>query len=112
MVVSTACAKKSTSEFRFAFANRLPLVGSWGRRPLELATLRLQNMMGVSIANWAELKPADAELQTLTQLGGMLVVDAAGNLLFDWKDPGICAVANFEDVLDALKKPAQLAVAA
>ena len=36
----------------------LPIVGGWGRRPLELATLRLQNMK-LSIDNWSELKPAD-----------------------------------------------------
>ena len=27
----------------------LPVVGDWPRRPLELATLRLQNMMDISI---------------------------------------------------------------
>ena len=27
----------------------LPVVGGWGRRPLELATLRLQNMLGISL---------------------------------------------------------------
>ena len=37
----------------------LPLVGNWGRRPLELATLRLQNMVGLSLARWGELKPDD-----------------------------------------------------
>ena len=30
----------------------LPAVGGWGRRPLELATLRLQTMIGVSLGNW------------------------------------------------------------
>merc|ERR1719353_328772 len=30
--------------------DELPLVGGWGRRPLELATLRLQTMLGVSLA--------------------------------------------------------------
>jgi hypothetical protein len=49
----------------------LPLVGGWGRRPLELATLRLQNMVGVSIARWAELGPnVAAHPSVLTQLGG------------------------------------------
>ena len=41
----------------------LPVVGVWGRRPLELATLRLQNMIGVSIQNWNDLKPSDAALK-------------------------------------------------
>ena len=36
-------------EGEYAF-EALPLVGTWGRRPLELATLRLQNMVGLSLA--------------------------------------------------------------
>lgn len=78
----------------------LPVVGSWGRRPLELATLRLQNMMGVSIERWEELQPDD--LRTLTQLGGCVVVGQDGKTKFEWRDPGICAVASFDDMLGAL----------
>jgi hypothetical protein len=76
-----------------------PLVGSWPRRPFELATLRLQSMMGISMANWKELAPDDEALEAgvLTQLGGCLVVDN-GRAVFDWKDPGVCAVANFEEI--------------
>lgn len=37
----------------------LPVVGSWGRRPLELATLRLMNMGGVSFGNWRDLIPGE-----------------------------------------------------
>jgi len=83
----------------------LPLVGSWGRRPLELATLRLQNMCGISIAKWDKLAPGEEALAcgVLTQLGGCLLVDRKnGNTLFEWRDPGICAVANFEDILQKL----------
>ena len=54
--------------------SELPLVGDWGRRPLELATLRLQTMLGVSLAEWEKLKPADDNLKVLTQLGGCAVV--------------------------------------
>ena len=39
-------------------------------RPLELATLRLQTMLGVSLANWDELQPVDD--RCLTQLGGLV----------------------------------------
>ena len=85
----------------YAF-DELPVVGDWGRRPLELATLRLQNMIGVSLANWDALRPADDQLAVLTQLGGLAIGDGAGGLLYEWKDPGICAVCNFEDALDAL----------
>ena len=38
----------------------------------------------------------------LTQLGGLAIGDGAGGLAYEWKDPGICAVCNFEDALDAL----------
>ena len=83
----------------------LPWVGSWKRRPLELATLRLQNMLGISLRHWKELAPDDDALQAgvLTQLGGCLVVDSDGEtVLYEWKDPGICAVANFEDIIEKL----------
>lgn len=88
----------------YAF-NDLPGVGQWPRRPLELATLRLQNMIGVSLQNWGELKPADDHLAVLTQLGGVAIGDGAGGLVYEWKDPGICAVCNFEDALAALDGP-------
>jgi AhpC/TSA antioxidant enzyme len=82
----------------------LPVVGSWPRRPLELATLRLQSMLGISLKNWDRLAPDPAALDAgvLTQLGGCLVVDGSGEVLYKWKDPGICAVANFEDILKKL----------
>ncbi len=80
----------------------LPYVGGWERRPLELATLRLQNMLDVSIKQWNDLAPNDAALNAgvLTQLGGCTVIDnKSGEELYRWRDPGICAVANFEDIL-------------
>jgi hypothetical protein len=81
----------------------LPIVGRWSRRPLELATLRLQSMIGISLAKWQDLAPDQAALDmgVLTQLGGCIVVDN-GKVVFDWRDPGICAVANFEDVMKKL----------
>eukprot|EP00797_Seminavis_robusta_P016100 Sro23_g016100.1 n/a (202) ;mRNA; r:156870-157475 len=85
--------------------SELPLVGEWPRRPLELATLRLQSMMGISISKWKELAPDEEALDAgvLTQLGGCLVVDSkTGETLYEWKDPGICAVTNFEEVLKKL----------
>lgn len=78
----------------------LPVVGGWGRRPLELATLRLQNMVGISLSNWEELRPD--EDRCLTQLGGLVLVDGSGKTLYEWRDNGICAVANFEEVVAAL----------
>jgi AhpC/TSA antioxidant enzyme len=84
--------------------DELPLVGNWPRRPLELATLRLQSMLGISLKYWSELAPDQEALDAgvLTQLGGCLVTDANGATLFEWRDPGICAVANFEDILKKL----------
>ena len=83
----------------------LPGVGSWPRPPLELATLRLQNMVGISLANWDALKPDN--LATLTQLGGCVLSDGNGGVAYEWTDPGICAVANFEEILKALDAPAK-----
>lgn len=82
----------------------LPVVGQWPRRPLELATLRLQNMLDISIKNWKELAPDETSLEAgvLTQLGGCVVCDENGKAIFEWKDPGICAVANFEDILEKI----------
>lgn len=83
----------------------LPVVGIWGRRPLELATLRLQNMVGVSIQNWDDLRPSDEALKAgvLTQLGGCAVYDGEGKEKFTFKDEGICNVVKFEDILDKLQ---------
>lgn len=83
---------------------QLPFVGSWKRRPLELATLRLQSMLGISLKQWEELAPDEEALQAgvLTQLGGLIVCSDKGEVLFEWKDPGICAVANFEEILARL----------
>ena len=90
--------EKTGDVVRNAF-DELPLVGSWGRRPLELATLRLQTMVGVSLARWSDLKPLDE--RCLTQLGGLVVVKD-GAVVFEWRDNGICATADFEKVLQAL----------
>lgn len=82
----------------------LPVFGNWPRRPLELATLRLQNMVGVSLANWNQLKPSDEELNAglLTQLGGCLVLSESGDVRYEWRDQGICHVVNFEDMIAKL----------
>eukprot|EP00587_Corethron_hystrix_P007122 CAMPEP_0113313496 /NCGR_PEP_ID=MMETSP0010_2-20120614/9895_1 /TAXON_ID=216773 ORGANISM="Corethron hystrix, Strain 308" /NCGR_SAMPLE_ID=MMETSP0010_2 /ASSEMBLY_ACC=CAM_ASM_000155 /LENGTH=246 /DNA_ID=CAMNT_0000169517 /DNA_START=212 /DNA_END=952 /DNA_ORIENTATION=+ /assembly_acc=CAM_ASM_000155 len=85
--------------------SELPVVGEWKRRPLELATLRLQNMVDISIKRWEDLKPTEDALKAgvLTQLGGCVIVDTkTGEVVFEWRDPGICAVANFEDILEKL----------
>lgn len=94
-----------TGEVEVNKFKELPYVGSWERRPLELATLRLQNMVDISIKNWKDLAPKEDALKAgvLTQLGGCVIVDSStGDEIARWKDPGICAVANFEDLLKKL----------
>ena len=100
LVLDESSGSVTTNKF-----TELPLVGSWPRRPLELATLRLQNMMDISIKNWKDLAPNDEALKAgvLTQLGGCIIYDSVKKEpLFEWKDPGICAVANFEDILEKI----------
>ena len=81
----------------------LPFVSDWGQKPLELATLRLQNMVGISLENWKDLKPGDDELDVLTQLGGVLVVDKNKKFLFEWRDDGICHVCDFAELVKNIK---------
>jgi hypothetical protein len=59
-------------------------------------------MLGVSLKHWKELAPDQQALEAgvLTQLGGCLVTnDQTGEVLYEYRDPGICAVANFETIL-------------
>jgi len=77
-----------------------PLVSGWGVRPFELATLRLQNLIGVQGQHWEALKPVD--LRCLTQLGGCTVVSESGESMYSWIDQGLCDVPDMNDVLDAL----------
>jgi len=94
-----------TGDVKLNKFTELPLVGNWPRRPLELATLRLQNMLDISIKNWKNLAPTEEALKEgiLTQLGGCVVVDSkSGKVIYEYRDPGICAVANFEDMLEKL----------
>lgn len=76
-----------------------PLVSDWGVRPLELATMRLQNLI-MQISRYGELGPKDP--RCLTQLGGMVVVSAGGEPEYAWLDRGLCDLPDFEDVLGAL----------
>jgi len=79
-----------------------PLVGGWGRRPLELATLRLQNIIGIQFEHWNTLKPIDD--RCLTQLGGCAIVGCDGEPIYSWVDQGLCDVPDFDEILEALDK--------
>jgi hypothetical protein len=80
--------------------DEFPLLGSWGLRPFELATLRLQNLIGIQIKNWDALKPE--EPQCLTQMGGCAVVGGGGEPLYSWVDRGLCDMPNFQVLIDSL----------
>lgn len=80
------------------FAN-FPLCGNWGLRPLELATLRLQNLL-MQISNWNALKPVDS--RCLTQLGGCTIVGPGGEPLYSWVDQGLCDVPDMRSLIDSL----------
>eukprot|EP01025_Chloroclados_australasicus_P033082 TRINITY_DN3360_c1_g1_i1.p2 TRINITY_DN3360_c1_g1~~TRINITY_DN3360_c1_g1_i1.p2 ORF type:complete len:286 (-),score=30.02 TRINITY_DN3360_c1_g1_i1:330-1187(-) len=70
------------------------VLGKEYQRPFELATLRLQNMIGV-LSHWDELAPKKTDL--LTYQGGTLIFEGEKCI---WKhmDSGILKYANFEDV--------------
>jgi hypothetical protein len=82
----------------------LPIVSNWGQRPLELATLRLQNMIGISLDNWEDLKPENECLDVLTQLGGVLCMAKDGSIRYEYRDDGICHVADFPTMITTLKE--------
>ena len=104
---NTALDLDTDGEIELNKFTELPVVGEWPRRPLELATLRLQSMIGISLKEWKSLAPDEEALNAgvLTQLGGCIVVDGSTlETVYDWKDPGICAVANFEDIVKKIKE--------
>lgn len=75
-------------------------LNEWGRRPFELATLRLQSLIGIQIQHWSKLKPVDD--RCLTQLGGCTVVDADGSAIYSWVDRGLCDVPDFDEILQVI----------
>jgi len=77
-----------------------PLLGGWGIRPLELATLRLQNIIGIQMQHWDELGPVDD--RCLSQLGGCTIVGYGGKAVYSWVDRGLCDVPDMDDILDVL----------
>ena len=77
-----------------------PLLSSWGRRPFELATLRLQSLVGIQIGHWDALKPADD--RCLTQLGGCAVVGPGGEPLYSWVDAGLCDVPDMHELAEGI----------
>lgn len=85
----------------------LPWVGTrWARRPLELATLRLQNLMGFTVRHWKHVMPDETALQhgILTQQAACLVYDTMTQRpCYVWRDEGNCHVADFQDMIAQLQ---------
>jgi hypothetical protein len=75
-------------------------VGTGFQRPMELATLRLQNMVEV-LSNWSVYVPKS---DYLTQRGGTFLFDRQGNLAYEHRDRGILGFAeNTSDPLSFLR---------
>jgi AhpC/TSA antioxidant enzyme len=68
------------------------------QRPMELASVRLQNMMDI-LPSWDKLIPSNLEL--ITQQGGTFVTNEEGNIIFEHRDTGILKYVNLEMALAA-----------
>lgn len=68
------------------------------QRPMELASVRLQNMMDI-LPSWDKLIPSNLEL--ITQQGGTFVTSAEGDIIFEHRDTGILKYVNLEMALAA-----------
>ncbi|EIE18540.1 hypothetical protein COCSUDRAFT_60209 [Coccomyxa subellipsoidea C-169] len=82
----------------FEGATPFNVLGGGYQRPLELATLRLSNMMGI-LPKWSELCPPDESL--LTQQGGSLVFQGE-KVIFSHTDSGILKYTDLDALLDAV----------
>ncbi|MBE9064554.1 peroxiredoxin-like family protein [cf. Phormidesmis sp. LEGE 11477] len=77
--------------------------GKGFQRPFELATLRLRNM-GEVLSNWKTYVP-DAAYLTWRGATFLFDADADGELLYEWRDPGILGFAeNMSNPLAFLDK--------
>ena len=63
--------------------------GSGFQRPFELATLRLRNMTEV-LSHWSTYVP---DARYMTQRGGTFLFNAAGEVLYEYRDRGILGFA-------------------
>ena len=90
-----------------AFGKELSAIGSsaWdtlgtqGLRPFELATLRLQNMMGGILDNWQELSPVNQNL--VIQQGGSIVFKNK-DVVYRYNDKGILTYTPVDEIIDLL----------
>jgi hypothetical protein len=87
-------ARTATGSFPFVEPQTFDAVGKGYLRPFELATIRLQNMIGI-LKNWFELIPSNADL--VVQQGASLVLEN-GTTLYTFKDKGILVYAGDDGV--------------
>eukprot|EP01041_Mallomonas_annulata_P006301 gene6301-12750_t len=71
-------------------------LGKTGLRPFELATLRLQNMMGGILDNWELLAPKNQNL--VIQQGGSILFDGV-ETAYRYDDKGILTYTPIDEVL-------------
>ena len=86
--------RTATGSFPFVEPQTFDAVGKGYLRPFELATIRLQNMIGI-LKNWFELIPSNADL--VVQQGASLVLEN-GTTLYTFKDKGILVYAGDDGV--------------
>ncbi|CAM9350351.1 unnamed protein product, partial [Phaeothamnion confervicola] len=74
------------------------VLGTDGARPLEVATVRLQNMAEI-LRKWDVLSPPNKEL--ITQQGGTLVFDGA-EVIYEYRDKGILTYCDVDVLMDVV----------
>jgi len=106
--IKAQLALTATGDFPYVQPQMFDKVGKGYLRPFELATVRLQNMIGI-LNNWFELIPSNADL--VVQQGATLVLDN-GSTLYKFQDKGILVyggdkgVRSIEHVLLKAQSPA------
>jgi len=99
--IKAQLAQTATGSFPYVEPEMFDKVGTGYLRPFELATVRLQNMIGI-LNNWFDLIPTNADL--VVQQGATLVLEN-GSTLYKFEDKGILVyggekgVRSIEDVL-------------
>ena len=104
LAISDTSGANSVVQYLFDEGAALDVVALDGRTPLRVAD-------GVEYGNSFATHPHTAELlrelgaqddRCITQLGGCALLSADGEVLYEWRDTGICNTAHFEDLLRAL----------
>jgi len=87
----------ATGAFPYVAPEMFDRLGAGYLRPFELATVRLQNMIGI-LNDWDNLIPANQDL--VVQQGGTLVLDQ-GEAIYRFDDKGILVYAPVNEAVTA-----------